>query len=94
MNKLNRVIGNAPSEMTLDELRIKLTIERTRVRNGLNYFKNVTLRQSGKRVKKATHATKLKALMSETGLSPKEVLKAIELLKKQKQNSPESEGAK
>lgn len=93
MDKLVHIIGEAPSEMTLNQLREKLTEERSRVRQGLTYFREYTLRRGGRKTKKPSQSTKLKALMSETGLSPKEILKAIEILKQQK-NSPESEGAK
>jgi len=93
MDKLIYIIGEAPSELSLNDLRNKLTDERTRVRTGLNYFRQYTQRRSGTKPKKAGQSTKLKALMSETGLSPKEILRAIEILKQQK-NSPESDGDK
>lgn len=92
MDKLVRIIGEAPSEMPLEELRIKLLNERERVRRGLDYFKNVTLRK-GKGRKKAAKSTQLNALMAEAGLTPAQFLKGIELLKQQKA-SPESEGDK
>jgi len=86
MDKLRLIIGAAPTEMTLDDLRVKLLEERERVRKGLDFFKNFSQRK-GK--KKATKATKLDALMKEAGISPAQFLKGIELLKQQK-NSPES----
>lgn len=89
MDKLVHIVGKAPSELTLDELRERLTEERSRVRLGLSYFRQYTLRRSGTKTRKPTQTTKLKVLMEETGLSPKQLLKAIEILKQQK-NSPES----
>lgn len=93
MDKLARIIGQAPSEMPLTELRTKLLDERERVRRGLDYFKNVTLRKGKGKKKKATKSTQLTALMKEAGLTPAQFLKGIELLKQQKA-SPESEGDK
>lgn len=85
MDKLVKIIGKAPTEMTYEELRAKLLAERERVRRGLDYFKNVTL-QKGK--KKVSKAVKLNTLMKEAGLSPQQFLKGIELLKKQKADKP------
>jgi hypothetical protein len=79
MDKLPQIIGLAPSELSLGDFKVKLSKERDRVRRCLEYFKNVTLRQRGR--KKAKPTTKLKALVAETGLTPKQIVKAIELMK-------------
>lgn len=85
MDKLPYVIGPAPSELPLGEFKTKLSLERERIRRGLEFFKNVTLQKGAKGSKrgKVSPTKKLKALVAETGLSPKEIIKAIELMKKE-----------
>ena len=81
MDQLPRIIGLAPSELPLGEFKTKLLLERERIRRGLEFFKNVTLRGKGKKAKKISPTKKLKALVAETGLSPEKIVKAIELIK-------------
>ena len=91
MNHLVKVIGLAPSELPLGEFKIKLKAERDRVRRGLDYFRDTVLLK-GKKSKKVAHSTKLTALLKEAGLSPKDMIKGIEMLKKMeaenKKNQP------
>lgn len=89
MDHLVKIIGLAPSELTLEDFKKKLVLERDRIRKGLEYFRNVTLQKRGRA--KAKPKTKLNALLAETGLTAKQMLKAIELMKKEK---AEAEGGK
>jgi len=90
MNNLPKIIGKAPSEMTLLEVRTKLLAERERVRRGLSYMRTVKKSSRGKGRGKASQATKLNVLMKETGLSPQQLLKGLELLKVQAKEAEEA----
>ena len=76
MDTLPTIIGKAPSELSMDEFKAKLTLERERVRRGLDWFREVKFKP-----KKKKGAPGLGKLMKEAGLSHAEVLKGIELLK-------------
>jgi len=39
MNNLDRIIGPAPSELSWEKLRIKVAVERERVRGAIEYWK-------------------------------------------------------
>jgi len=82
MDNLPSVIGKAPSEMSLGEFKAKLSIERERVRRGLTFWKDNIRRKKGG--KKASPGTKLSAILAEAGLSPSEMVKGIEMLRKMK----------
>lgn len=83
MDNLPKLIGPAPSELSLKDFKTKLTLERDRVRRGLNYFKTIVLGRRGRggKPRKASKATQLTALLKEAGLSPQDMLKGIEKLK-------------
>lgn len=87
MNNLVRIIGKAPTELSYEELRTKLLVERQRVRRGFDYFRNVIARKKGKRggsKKASSGSNQLTSAFQELGLSPAQVLKGLELLKAQK----------
>jgi hypothetical protein len=80
MNILPTVIGPAPSEMSFEELKLKLTSERERVRRGLDWFREMRFKPKGK---KASAVSSLNKIMKESGLTQAQMLKGIELLKQQ-----------
>ena len=80
MDNLVSVIGKAPSELTFEEFKGRLQDERERVRRGLEYFRLVKMKPKGRKAS----APALTKLLKESGLSHTEMLKGIELLRKQK----------
>ena len=80
MNNLPNIIGLAPSEMSFELFKLKLTGERERVRRGLEYFRLVKMRPKGRKAA----APALTKLLKESGLTQIQLLKGIELLRKQK----------
>lgn len=80
MNILSTVIGKAPSEMSLEEFKLKLTSERERVRRGLEWFREIRFKPKGK---KASASSGLNKLLKESGLTQAQILKGIELLNQQ-----------
>jgi hypothetical protein len=90
MNNLPSIIGPAPSELSLEALRQKLTTERDRVRRALQFFQSSKHKPSkslprGGSLNKTTKGITL--AMQEAGLSPAEILKGIALLKKEAANA-------
>lgn len=84
MNILPTVIGKAPSELSLEEFKLKLTSERERVRRGLDWFREIRFKPKGK---PTSAASGLNKLLKASGLTQAEMLKGIELLKQQTLNS-------
>jgi len=83
MNILPTVIGPAPSELSFEDFKLKLTSERERVRRGLDWFREIRFKPKTKK----SAAAGLSKLMKESGLTHTEMLKGIELLKQQALNS-------
>lgn len=79
MNNLPIIIGSAPSELSFEVFRDKLQDERERVRRGLEYFRAVKFKPKGKKAS----AVGLTKMLKEAGLNQAQMLKGIELLKKQ-----------
>lgn len=80
MKALARVIGSAPSEMTLEELEAAVKREHHRVAEGLAGGARPTKKKvTAKRVAKATKA---KSLEQKYGMSLEEMEKKLELLRK------------
>jgi len=80
MDNLPSIIGPAPSELTLETFKLKLIMERERVRRGLEYFRLVKMKPKGRKAS----APALTKLLKESGLTQAQLLKGIELLRKQK----------
>ena len=78
MNRLPSVIGPAPSELSFESFREKLSHERDRVRESLEEFRLRGRRPKGRKPPKSSITATLKA----TGLSKEEFLKGLELLQK------------
>ena len=80
MEALARVIGPAPSEMTLDELEEAVRKEHSRVAKGLASGARPVKRKL--KAKAATAASKAKGLEEKYGMSLEEMERKLELLKK------------
>ena len=78
MNRLPSVIGLAPSELSLEVFKEKLTGERNRVRESLEEFR---LRRMGKPKRRTSKAKGIAASLKNAGLSKDDFLKGLELLK-------------
>jgi len=78
MEKLARVIGPAPSEMTLPELEEAVRKEHSRVAKGLAGG----ARASKKKPKASPKPSKTKSLEQKFGMSLEEMERKLELLKK------------
>lgn len=82
MNKLPSVIGLAPSELSLEVFKEKLSGERNRVRESLEEFRLRRMSKSTKR--KPSKAKGIAASLKNAGLSKDDFLKGLELLKQVK----------
>ena len=84
MNRLPSVIGSAPSELPLEVLWAKLRIERNRVRDALQAFKDgyalakpAKKKASGGKARQPSKAAKFDNLASQYGLSPEELMNLL-----------------
>jgi len=84
MDRLPSVIGLAPSELSFEAFREKLSRERNRVRESLEEFRQRGRRPRGRRPPKVGNIT---ATLKAMGLSKEEFLKGLELLSKMKEES-------
>ena len=80
MNKLPSVIGPAPTEVSLETFKEKLSGERNRVRESLEEFRS--RRFGSKGGKKPKKAKGIAAVLKASGLSQSDFLKGLERLKK------------
>ena len=80
MEALAKVIGPAPSEMTLEELEEAVKREHHRVAEGLAGGARPTKKRVA--AKRAAKVTKAKSLEEKYGMSLEEMEKKLELLKK------------
>lgn len=80
IDPITHIIGQAPSELSPQELRIKLEQERVRVREALTYFRETHNLKPTKTTKKK--AKSISKLLKESGLSKEQFLKGLALLKK------------
>jgi len=78
MNKLTRVIGPAPSEMSLEELEKAIKKEHSRVSQGLLSG----ARPTKKKAKTPTKVAKARSLEEKYGMSLEEMERKLELLRK------------
>ena len=81
MDNLTRVIGPAPSEMTLKELEEAIRREHSRVARGLETGA-YSYGAKKKKSKVPSRATKIKTIEEKYGMSLEEMEKKLELLKK------------
>jgi len=79
MNRLVSVIGPAPSEVSLETFKEKLSGERNRVRESLEGFRSQ--RFSSKGGKKPEKAKGIAAILKVSGLSQNDFLKGLKRLK-------------
>ena len=81
MNRLPSVIGLAPSELSFEAFKEKLSGERNRVRESLEEFRS---RRFGSRGRSARPRKPkgIAAVLKASGLSPNDFLKGLEQLKK------------
>lgn len=84
MNRLPSVIGLAPSELSFEAFKEKLTGERNRVRESLEEFRQRRRSPGGGR--KPRKPKGIAAVLKASGLSPGDFLKGLEQLKKEKEN--------
>lgn len=80
MNKLTRIIGLAPSELTREALKEKLLQERERIRRS---FKPHTTTKA--KITKTTSVKGISTILQEAGLTPAQLIKGLALLKKEKE---------
>lgn len=81
MNRLPSVIGPAPSELSFEIFKEKLSEERNRVRESLEEFRQRRTKSGRKPAKPKGVLASLK----KAGLSKEEFLKGLELLKKEEE---------
>jgi hypothetical protein len=70
MDNLAKIIGPCPCEMTDEELRLKLTVERSRVREAIERFRTQPLKRAPK--PKGLTQKKLMTQLAEAGVSIEE----------------------
>lgn len=83
MNRLIRIIGLAPSELTSEEWDLRLTTERNRVRIELENFSTRTRTKTKTSTKRKPAKGKIMSALAEAGISAEELTKLIRKAKEE-----------